>query len=74
MATLEYPIIIEPLPQEDGGGFIAIVPDLPGCSSDGDTPEEALTSVQSAIVEWIEEAGILGRKIPPPTRHLTAAE
>jgi hypothetical protein len=31
------PVIIEPLPQDDGGGFVALVPDLPGCMSDGET-------------------------------------
>jgi hypothetical protein len=30
MPKLEYPVIIEPLPQDDGGGFVALVPDLPG--------------------------------------------
>jgi len=42
MANLDHPILIEPLPAEDGGGFVATVPDLPGCMSDGDTPEEAI--------------------------------
>jgi hypothetical protein len=42
MPKLDYPVIIEPLATEDGGGFVATVPDLPGCMSDGGTPEEAL--------------------------------
>lgn len=37
MADLEYPVIIEPLPQNEGGGFVALLPDLPGCVSDGGT-------------------------------------
>lgn len=72
--TLTYPVIIEPLPAEDGGGFIALVPDLPGCMSDGETPEEALTNVKDAIGEWIHEARALGRDVPAPSRHLSAAE
>jgi hypothetical protein len=40
---LEYPVVVEPLPIEEGGGFIATVPDLPGCMSDGATPEEAIS-------------------------------
>jgi hypothetical protein len=36
MPKLEYPVILEPLPQGDGGGFVALVPDLPGCMSDGE--------------------------------------
>jgi predicted RNase H-like HicB family nuclease len=41
---LEYPVIIEPLPEDEGGGFVALVPDLPGCMSDGETAEAALAS------------------------------
>jgi antitoxin HicB len=42
--------------------------------SDGDTAEAALASVQDAVAAWIEEAKALGRPIPPPSRHLAAAE
>ena len=72
MAKLEYPVIIEPLSVEDGGGYAALVPDLPGCLS-GDTPEDALASVSEAM-SWIEEATPMGRRIPTPSRHLQAAE
>ena len=61
MARLEYPVVVEPLLPEDGGGFLATVPDLPGCATDGETPEEALRAAQGAIAEWIEEARSLGR-------------
>jgi antitoxin HicB len=74
MAKLEYPVIIEPLPEAEGGGFVALVPDLPGCMSDGATEEEALASVKDAVVSWIDEAKQLGRPVPPPSRHLQAAE
>jgi len=74
MPRLEYPIIIEPLPDEEGGGFVAVVPDLPGCMSDGDTAEAALASVQDAVSAWIEEATAVGRPVPRPSRHLAAAE
>ena len=74
MAKLEYPVIIEPLPQDEGGGFVALVPDLPGCMSDGETAEAALASIVDAVESWIEEATALGRPVPPPSRHLVAAE
>ena len=70
MTRLTYPIMIEPLPPEDGGGFLARVPDLPGCMSDGTTPAEAVANVQDAIESWIEAAGDLGHAIPRPSRHL----
>lgn len=54
MAKLDYSVLIEPLSPEDGGGFLASIPDLPGCMSDGETPEEALFNVQDAIAGWIE--------------------
>lgn len=72
MICLTYPIIIEPLPEEDGGGFVALVPDLPGCMSEGETPEEAIANVQDAIAAWMEAARDHGRKIPAPSYHLAA--
>ncbi len=68
MSRLEYPVIVSPLPEQDGGGFLATVPDLPGCMSDGDTPEEAISNVQDAISVWIEAANDLGRPVPAPSR------
>lgn len=73
MKRLEYPVIISPLPPEDGGGFVATVPDLPGCMSDGETPEEAIVNVQDAILSWIEAAHDLGRVVPPPSLRLEIA-
>lgn len=69
MTSLTYPVMVEPLPPQQGGGFLATVPDLPGCMSDGETPEEALRSVQEAIGEWIDEARRLGREVPKPSRR-----
>lgn len=70
MTRLTYPIVIEPLPPEDGGGFLALVPDLPGCMSDGSTPEEAVANVQDAIESWIEAASDLSHAVPLPSRRL----
>jgi predicted RNase H-like HicB family nuclease len=70
MIPLTYPIVIEPLSDVDGGGFAAIVPDLPGCMSDGVTPEEALANVRDAINVWIEAAIDMGRAVPSPSAHL----
>lgn len=69
----DYPVLIEPLSAEDGGGYFAIVPDLPGCMSDGATRELAARNVDDAIAAWIEEARELGRSIPAPAwRPLSA--
>ena len=47
--THNYTIVIEPASAEDGGGFLAFVPDLPGCMSDGETYEQAARNVAGAI-------------------------
>ncbi len=67
MAKLQYSVMISPLGVEDGGGFSAVVPDLPGCMSDGETPEEAIANVRDAIAAWIEAAEEMGRPVPAPT-------
>jgi predicted RNase H-like HicB family nuclease len=69
MSNADYAIIIEPLSEEDGGGFVATVPDLPGCMSDGETDVEALENIHDAIACWIDEARRLGRAVPQPTRQ-----
>lgn len=69
MDQIEYRIVIEPLPEEEGGGYLATVPDLPGCMSDGETPAEALAAVQDAVVSWLAEATTMGRPIPKPQRQ-----
>ena len=43
-------------PDLEDGGFVAEVPSLPGCVSEGATREEALTDAREAIEEWIEAA------------------
>jgi antitoxin HicB len=73
VTRLQYPVIVQPLSEDDGGGFIATVSDLPGCMSDGETPEEALHEVQDAIDAWIEAARELGRSVPEPSKQLAMA-
>ena len=68
MNPLDYQIDIVPLPLGEGGGYAAVVPELPGCRSDGDTPQEALTNVYDAIICWFEAAQEMGRTIPLPRR------
>ncbi len=69
MTHSHYTIVVEPATPEDGGGFLAFVPDLPGCMSDGDTYEEAARNVLGAIESWIEAAVEMGRPIPVPGQY-----
>ena len=50
----------------DGGGWLAEVPELPGCMSDGESPQEAVENVMDAIACWIEAAEEDGRPAPQP--------
>jgi predicted RNase H-like HicB family nuclease len=41
--------------QEDRNGFfVAEVPEMPGCFSQGRTPEEALAGMRQVIEEWYQ--------------------
>jgi antitoxin HicB len=69
MDSPRYAIIIEPLAESEGSGFLATVPDLPGCMSDGATDAEALENAHDAIEAWVDQARTMGRPIPVPTRQ-----
>ena len=58
---------------EKDQAYIAEVPELPGCMSDGETYEEALKNIQIIISEWVETAKELGREIPEPKGKLMYA-
>ncbi len=44
-------VVIE---QDEAGYYVAEVPALPGCLSQGKTREEALTNVKEAVAGWLE--------------------
>ena len=62
-----YPMLLRPLQEDEGGGWLAEIPDLPGCMSDGDTPEEAVHNVLSAQEAWLTVQRERGRGVPRPT-------
>lgn len=68
MNPLDYEVEIFPLSESDGCGFAAVAPELPGCRSDGDSPQEALANIYDAIACRIEGAQEMGRTIPQPRR------
>ncbi len=55
--------------QEDNA-YLAEVPELPGCMSDGETYQSALENVQVIMQEWIDTAREFGREIPKPKSKL----
>lgn len=64
----DYRVYVEPLVEKLGGGFVSYAPELPGCVSDGATPDEALHNIYDAIECWIEAAVADGQTVPRPTR------
>ncbi len=42
------------LEHSEDGGYTVYVPSLPGCISEGDTREEALTNIKEAIELYLE--------------------
>lgn len=65
-ALTDYPIVIVPLSEEDGGGYLGYAPDLKGCMSDGETPDTALANAMDAVREWLAACKAFGRPIPEP--------
>ncbi len=61
-----YKYAIEIFHSEEDGGYIAVVPELPGCSAFGETEEEALGEVKLAMKLWLETAKNEGKNIPQP--------
>jgi len=58
---------IEIFYSDEDEGFVAVVPELPGCSAFGETEEEALAEVKVAIDLWLDTARKEGREIPEPS-------
>ena len=48
MRTKEFLVIIE---KSENGGYVAFVPDLPGCHTQGDTLEDVRKYIKDAITE-----------------------
>lgn len=48
--------------------YIAEMPELPGCISDGATEAEARQNIQIIAQEWLDTARLLGRSVPEPAK------
>jgi len=58
--------VLEIFYSEEDSGYIAIIPELPGCSAFGETEEKASEEIKMAMELWLETAKKEGRKIPQP--------
>jgi predicted RNase H-like HicB family nuclease len=61
-ATREY--LVEIFWSDEDEGFIAVAPDLPGCSAFGETQQEALHEMRSAMTSWLEACANMDRPYP----------
>jgi antitoxin HicB len=62
-----YPFTIRPLSDAEGGGFAIEYPDLPGCISDGATPEEAVLHCSDAVKAYLLDCVKHGDPVPKPS-------
>lgn len=62
---MDLPYTRELIPEPEGGWFVR-VKELPGCMSQGDTPEEAMAMIADAMALWLETALDHGMAIPEP--------
>jgi predicted RNase H-like HicB family nuclease len=66
MSRRDYPVTI--FYSEEDGGYIAVAPDLKGCSAFGETPQDALRELEIAMELWLEVASRDSSPLPVPTR------
>jgi len=62
----KYPFQVRPLTEEEGGGYLIEFPDVEGCMSDGETPEEAIVNGRDALKCCLLTMREFGDLIPPP--------
>ncbi|TDJ66842.1 MAG: type II toxin-antitoxin system HicB family antitoxin [Proteobacteria bacterium] len=58
---------------DEDASFVAEVPKLPACMTDGKSYQETVSNAEIVIKEWIETAKELGRPIPQPRGRLMFA-
>ena len=63
---MKYPIEI--FWSEEDEGYIAVVPDLPGCNAWGKTEVDAIREARNAIAAWVKAAKSMKRAIPAPSK------
>jgi len=57
-----YRVLVE---QDEDGKFTAVVPELPGCISCGNTRDDALENIKEAIEAYIESLRKHDETVPP---------
>ena len=60
---MRYRVLIQ---QDEDGVYVAEVPALPGCLSQGSTREEAVANVREAMAAYLESLEEHCEPVPPP--------
>jgi antitoxin HicB len=63
---IALPYTIEIIPDEDEGGYVARIRELPGCLTQADTWDELSQMIEDAKRLWLESALAHGDSIPEP--------
>ena len=63
---MKLPYPMELIPDVEEGGYVVSFPDLKGCLTSGETPEEALKNAEDAKREWLLAAMEEKIAIPEP--------
>lgn len=67
----KYTVVFEPAKE---GGFVATVPSLPGCATQGETFEEAVLMVKEAISGYLAVLKDEGQEIPTEKEDLVVTK
>jgi antitoxin HicB len=67
LERIPYPFTVRPLSEDEGSGYLVEFPDLPGCISDGKTPEEAIANGRDALKSYLLTAREFKQGVPKPT-------
>lgn len=70
----EYPFVVRPLDANEGGGYLIEFPDVPGCVSDGETPEEAIANGRDALKACLLTLKEFRRPLPKPGAFTQASD
>lgn len=65
----DYPINVHPVPEDEGGGFMVSLPDLPGCIADGETVDEAIAEARDAFDAWVMAENEDKGRLPAPKTY-----
>jgi predicted RNase H-like HicB family nuclease len=68
---MKYVYVIE---RANDGSYSAYVPDLPGCTTCGDSHAEVRSNIKEAVSLYLQALRDDGRAAPPPTSEVDVVE